>query len=63
MMRFIFLLFGVVIGWVLNSLVTQGWRIIEIKKLREELKTTSYKVGKLEKQKQRINHKNWLMRL
>ena len=59
----IFLLLGVIIGWILNSLVTQGLRVIEIKKLREELKTTSSKVTKLEKQKQRINHKNWLVRL
>lgn len=59
-MPFLFLLLGIVFGWFLNSRITQGKRILEIKKLREELTKATSKAAKVENQISRTNQKRGL---
>ena len=62
-MPFLFLLLGIAIGWYLHAQITQGKRVSEIKKLREELAMTTGKTSKIQNQVSRMNQKQGLTAL
>jgi len=58
-----FLLLSIAIDWFFNARVTQGKRVSEIKKLREELTMVSTKTSGLENQVERAHLKRGVMAL